>query len=265
MIVDFHTHAFPDRIADRAMAALSAEVPGIAYYLDGRVSSLLDSMDRAGVDVSVVASIATRPEQVGPILDWSMSIASERLVPFASVHPKDPDAVDWVRRIAQAGLKGVKMHPYYQDFDLDADDMRGIWEAVAEQDLLLLMHTGYDIAFERVDKAGPGRIVNVLEQVPGLRLVTTHLGAWEQWDAVQTKLIGKKIPMDISYTRNFLGQERMREMIVRHPEDMVLFGTDSPWEDQAEAIRKVRQFNLNDDRMGRLLGNNAACLLNLNY
>ncbi|MFP4564308.1 MAG: amidohydrolase, partial [Spirochaetia bacterium] len=57
-IVDFHTHAFPDELAARAVPALEAEAD-IEAVLDGTVTSLLESMDRAGIERSVVASIAT--------------------------------------------------------------------------------------------------------------------------------------------------------------------------------------------------------------
>ena len=58
-VIDFHTHAFPDALADRAMGQLQARA-GIRACLDGRVGSLLASMDRAGIDRSVVCCIATR-------------------------------------------------------------------------------------------------------------------------------------------------------------------------------------------------------------
>ena len=89
--------------------------------LDGRISSLLKSMDEAGIERSVICSIATKPEQFEPILKWSKEIASERIVPFASVHPADPLAAQQVRAVARAGLRGIKLHPYYQRFDLDEE------------------------------------------------------------------------------------------------------------------------------------------------
>lgn len=45
MIIDFHTHTFPDELADRAVGTL-AHSGGIHNYLDGRVHSLIDSMKK---------------------------------------------------------------------------------------------------------------------------------------------------------------------------------------------------------------------------
>ena len=146
-IIDFHTHAFPDALAARAMKALLAEAPGIKAYLDGTVADLLRSMDKAGIEKSVVCCIATKPEQFEPILRWCTAIRSERLIPFPSVHPADPACVDGVRRIRAEGFPGIKLHPFYQDFFADEDRMFDLYEETIRQGLLLVMHTGYDIAF----------------------------------------------------------------------------------------------------------------------
>ena len=127
-VIDFHTHAFPEALAARAVPMLE-DAADVKAKLDGRISSLLKSMDDAGIERSVICSIATKPEHFGPILKWSQEIASERIVPLASVHPADPLAAQRVRAAARAGLRGIKLHPYYQSFDLDevrvAADLRG--------------------------------------------------------------------------------------------------------------------------------------------
>ena len=111
--IDIHTHAFPDPIAKVAIPALERE-GGIKAYLDGTVAGLLASMDRGGIEQSVLCSIATRPEQFAPILEWSKEIRSERIVPFPSLHPADPDLLAHLQMIHDEGFKGIKMHSYYQ-------------------------------------------------------------------------------------------------------------------------------------------------------
>ena len=122
-IIDFHTHAFPDALAARAMKALLAEAPGIKAYLDGTIADLLRSMDKAGIEKSVVCCIATKPEQFEPILRWCTAIRSDRLIPFPSVHPADPAWRDRIRRCRGEGFPGIKLHPFYQDFFADEDRM----------------------------------------------------------------------------------------------------------------------------------------------
>ena len=53
MLIDFHTHAFPDALAPRAMSSLGERVD-FTPTSDGTVSGLIKSMDEDGVDISVV-------------------------------------------------------------------------------------------------------------------------------------------------------------------------------------------------------------------
>jgi len=259
-IIDFHAHAFPDALAERAMPMLEEE-GDIKAVLDGKISSLLRSMDQAGIQASVVASIATHPKQFSSILKWSIEIAGERLIPFPSVHPADPEAVEHVRQIQAAGLKGVKLHPYYQEFDLDEERLSPIYATLQDCGLVLLCHTGFDLAFPRIRKCDPVRIQKVRARFSKLKLVAAHLGAWEDYDEVEKHLIGQPVYMDVSYAIDWAGPERARAMILRHPAEYVLFGTDSPWAGQQETVDQVRRLELGAERERLILGENALRLL----
>jgi predicted TIM-barrel fold metal-dependent hydrolase len=262
-IIDFHTHAFPEALAPRAMKALLAEAPGIKAYLDGTVADLLRSMDKAGIEKSVVCCIATKPEQFEPILRWCTTIRSDRLIPFPSVHPADPACRDGIRQIRAEGFQGIKLHPFYQDFFADDDRMFEFYEEVVHQDLLLVMHTGYDIAFPRIRRADPPKLLGIAETFPDLKLVTTHLGAWQQWEEVRRHLLGRKIYMEMSFALEELGPERAREMILGHPDDYLLFGTDSPWTDQSATLSLLENLHLPQKKLRRILAANALGLLGL--
>lgn len=259
-IIDFHAHAFPDPLAARAISQLE-HGGGVKAFLDGRVSSLLASMDAAGITTSVICSIATKPEQFEPILKWSKQIASQRIVPLPSIHPRDPDLVGQARRVAEAGLLGIKLHPYYQEFNLDDQALFPLYRVLDELGLLVVFHTGFDFAFPRDRKGDPVRIRRVLERVPTLKLVTTHMGAWDDWDEVEKHLIGQPISMDVSLSLDLLGRERARDMILAHPADRVLFGTDSPWGSQAETLKAVRALDLGEEREEAIFWKNARALL----
>jgi hypothetical protein len=98
LIIDFHTHAFPDQIAETAVPALAAKGK-VTPCLDGTIDSLLASMDKAEVEKSVLCSIATRPGQFDSILAWSKEIRSEQIVPFPSFHPENPKGLENIRVI----------------------------------------------------------------------------------------------------------------------------------------------------------------------
>ncbi len=261
-IIDFHTHAFPDALAERALPELEKE-GDVKAVLDGKLSSLLRSMDGAGIQVSVVASIATKPTQFRPILEWSRAIASDRIVPFPSVHPDDPEAVDHIAAIAAAGFRGVKLHPYYQGYTLDEPRLDPIHAALQQHDLILLCHCGFDIAFPRERRCDPARIRRVLDRFPGLRFVAAHLGAWEDWDEVEQHLLGRPVLMDVSASLEWIGFDRARDFVQRHPPENLLFGTDSPWFSQQGVLDQIRSMRLEPAREAALLGGNAARLLQL--
>ena len=260
-IIDFHTHAFPDALAERAMRQLMSEAEGVTAFLDGRLTSLLRSMDQNGIAAGILCCIATRPEQFEPIFNWCIEIASERIVPFPSIHPADPQALDRIRRIAEAGFKGIKMHPYYQDFSIDDPTLNPLYAAMCDHGLMLTLHTGFDIAFERIEKASPRQVAAVITQFPDLKLMTTHLGGWQQWDDVEKHLIGKNIYMETSWSLEYLQHKQARRMLLNHPADYVLFGTDSPWTDQAASIRAMQELGLPPERLRRLFYDHARRLL----
>ena len=260
-IIDFHTHAFPDELAEKAMAHLELE-GDVKAHLDGKVASLLASMDRSGIEQSVVCSIATKPSQFEPILAWSKRINSDRIIPFPSLHPDDPVARERVDQIRQAGFRGIKLHPYYQDFAIDEPRMFPLYERIASCGLILVMHTGFDFAFARKRIADPEKILKVTESFPGLKLVATHLGAWDDWDEVERLLIGRKIYTELSFSLEFLNKDRAKSIISRHPDDCILFGTDSPWTDQAKTLELVRMLGLGQESEQRIVRDNALRLLN---
>lgn len=260
-IIDFHTHAFPDDLAEKAMKILEDE-GGIKAHLNGKVSSLLQSMDRYGIEKSIVCSIATKPSQFDPIFVWSQEVQSERIIPFPSIHPDDPQGPERVSRIKKEGFKGIKFHPYYQDFHIDDKRMFPIYDRITEENLIVVLHTGFDFAFEKIRIADPVRIVRVIENFPDLKILTTHLGAWDDWDEVTKHILGKKIYMEISFSFEFLEKEVARNMILSHPKEYTVFGTDSPWTDQGKTLSLLKGLNLGKDIENLILRENALNLLN---
>ncbi len=261
-IIDAHTHAFPDALAERAMAQLHSECD-IKSYLDGRISSLLKSMDAAGIEISVICNIATRPSQFDSILKWSMEIRSKRIIPFPSVHPKDPNMARRIDEIGKNGFIGVKIHPYYQDIVIDDPDLDILYKSVIENDLLLVLHTGYDIAFPKAERANPRQILHVLGRFPGLKLITTHMGGWFQWDQVEKYLLGKPIYIETSVSFDYLGAEKMKQMLDKHDPDYLLFGTDSPWDDQKKAISDIDMLVSDEQLRKKLFFDNASGVLGI--
>ena len=271
MRVDSHVHAFADAIAERAMAALLAKMPPGYAAFDGRLATLADHLETHGFDAAVLCSIATKPSQFDVIRAWSQAIregafgtsAARRIVPFLSVHPEDPDRFAHIEQTAREGYKGLKFHSYYQNLVLDSPAAIDLMRCARDNHLAVLCHNGYDIAFPRDRVCEPARVRRLLDAVPGLRLIVSHFGGWMDWDEAERLLIGQPIAIEISMSLSYLPPERLRAMLLRHPIDAILYGSDWPWSSHAKELALLDSLDLPADRMTALMGDNAARLLGL--
>ena len=262
MIIDFHTHAFEDALVGKAIPFLEKE-GNVKAATDGRTSGLLASMDRAGIDRSVVCPIATKPSHFDGIRRWARDVraAQPRLEMLLSIHPDDPDALTRADQTAAEGFKGLKFHPYYQKFTIDDERMFPLYERIAARGLFAVFHTGFDIAYPPDRIADPIRVRRVIDTFPTLKFVATHLGGWRDWENARKYLIGQAIYVETSYSLYELPPAEARAMILDHPVDRILFGTDSPWADQSEELARWRALGLPEERLAAALGGNAARLL----
>ncbi len=258
-IIDFHTHAFPDAIAPGAIAALEAQGDTAAHY-DGTVTGLLGAMDAAGIAVSVIQPVATKPSQVCAINDWVATLASDRIVPFGAMHPDFPDPAVEIARMRALGLRGFKMHPEYQSFEPHERRMQPILAAAAGHRMIAFFHAGADIGFDTV--RGTARsFAAVLDAHPGLTVVLAHMGGFQQWDAVAESLAGRDVWLDTAYTPGHLADDAFVELVLAHGADRVVFGSDGPWTDAAAEIAHLRSVGFDEAELEGILGGNAERLL----
>ncbi len=262
MIIDFHTHAFEDELAQKAIPFLEEEGHCKATT-DGRAISLVASMDRAGIDRSVVCPIATKPSHYHGIRKWALQVRATqpRLEMLMSIHPDDPDALSHIDEIAQDGFKGIKMHPYYQNFTIDDPRLFPLYERLAERGLFTVFHTGFDLAYPPDRVCDPVRVRHIIDALPEFKLVATHLGGWRDWENSRKYLIGQPVYIGTSYSLHDMPPAEARAMILDHPMDRILFGTDSPWADQTEELARWEVLNLPADHLAAALGGNAERLL----
>lgn len=244
-VFDAHTHAFPDDLAAHAIARLEKNCPWKAIG-NGTAGGLVEAMDRAGVGRTFVCMIATKPSQEENILAFCERVKSERLLPLASVHPDSENPGRQIERIARAGLRGVKVHPLYQNCAVDDARMDAIYEAAGGNGLLVTVHAGRDVAFgPEDDRASPRRIADVVRRHPRLTLVATHLGGWQAWDEAEQWLAGPaceapNLYFELSYSLPCLPAERAAELIRRLGAGRIMFGSDWPWADVAGQLELLR-------------------------
>ena len=274
MLIDFHTHIFPDAIAERSVEALLSGIrreQGEDYrHSDGSplifrpatLDGLLDSMTDAGVDRSICLPIATKPQQTPTINRYAEGIRNPRALSFGTLHPADPEAEQVLEDLAARGFAGIKLHLQFQHYDIDSPEVIRILQKAEALGLLVVFHAGADIGLPPPVYAAPQKIRRVLDYVEGSNLIAAHLGGWMQWDDVETYLVGTPILFDTAFIRLFITKEQCLRIIRRHGAEKVLFGSDSPWENPADTLRFVQSLGLTDEETALITHKNAERLLN---
>ena len=255
MIIDVHTHVFPDHVAGDTVPAMAAEA-GIEPAGKGTASDLLASMDTTGVSVSWLQPVATRPEQVEKINAWGEKKRTGRLVYFGAVHPDSPDLGGLMRDLSKRGFPGVKLHPEYQKFQPLDERLFPLYEAASEERMIILYHAGIDIGIPTLNSV-PGQFASLIERFPDLILILAHMGGFRQWDDVIEHLAGRPIYYDTSYIFRDLPIEEFAPLVKKLGTDRVVFGTDYPWASHREGLDYVRAAGLAPEHLDRILGSNA--------
>ena len=260
-IIDIHTHIFPDEIAPTTIKYLEEEANTKAY-LNGTISDLKSSMKRAGISISVNQPISTKSSQVQPINNWVKQIQDEAILSFGTIHPQFEDFKNEIKRLKEWGIKGVKLHPDYQKFHPDDESMFPIYESLRENEMIVLFHAGIDIGLYPPVHATPQRLAKVLDNFPGLIIIASHMGGYKLWDDVEKYLVGRDIYFDTSYVIDYMEIDRFVTIMKNHGFDKILFGTDSPWKDQADEVKKISVLNIPQEIQLDIFWGNAKGLLN---
>ena len=275
MLIDFHTHTFPPAIAGRALEKLQNASRTVAFT-DGTDQGLLASMDRSGITQSVLLPVATNPDKVGSMNASFALMKDPRLIRFGCAHPLDPLWEQHLEEVKAAGLPGIKLHPVYQGVDFDDPLTLRLLKKAAELDLIVVTHAGLDIGYPGVSHVSPQMIIRAYEHISVPKLVLAHLGGWRQWEEASALLpptgvyvdtsfaIGALTPLpgsDASALKPMLSPKDAADVIRAFGADRVLFGTDSPWSDQAAYTALVRSLPLSEKEKSLIFSENARRLL----
>jgi predicted TIM-barrel fold metal-dependent hydrolase len=264
MIIDFHAHIYPEKVAAKVLSAAEKKLK-INVPCTGSPQDLRRRMHRSGIDLSIVLPLSKERKDVLPLNDWVLSVSGDGLMPFGAVHPLMDGLENELYRLSSLGCKGVKIMPLLQRFFPDDAGCEAFYEALIHRDLILVTHAGMD-PLDRDEIFGtPERFAKVVESYPELRIVLAHLGGLRMWDDVRRHLlpIEGNVRFDTSYAYFYLEKGRMAELIKDLGTDRVLFGSDYPWEDPDRAVEAVKGLDLTEEEIQSLLWKNAAQLLKI--
>ncbi len=268
MIIDFHTHVFPPKIAEKTLNVLKDNVYNlrgvkVPAYTEGTVDSLKHSMAENGIDISIIMPIATHSKQTPTINDYAQEISSGNIISFGSLHPLQEDWEEVLNDLAARGFKGIKIHPQYQNVFVDSPEVVRILEKAEGLGLYTMLHAGVDIGVPTSELCTPKRLKNLLNYVSGKYLIAAHLGSFEMWNDVEKYLVGTGMMFDISYACSHIEKEQFARIIKNHGADKILYGSDSPWKSQGSPLEELKKLDLAQDDMKLITHKNAIRILNL--
>lgn len=268
MVVDFHTHIFPEQIASRTLEKLSA-MSHEPYYTGATIETLFHSMKQGGVDLSIALPVVTAPKQFDSINRFAAQVNATYydakhhtgILSFGGIHPDCEDYKGKLRQIADMGFRGIKLHPVYQQVQFDDLRYLHIVDYASELGLVTVTHAGYDVGFPGADFVSPAAARRLIDAVHPEQLVLAHVGGYDQWEEVEELLIGQDVYFDLAFSMGKMSDDQLVRMIRSHGADRFLFATDSPWLDQKEQVAYLDALPLTEKEKQQIYGENAMKLL----
>jgi len=265
-IIDTHTHIYPDKIAPKIEAVIIQQV---GYLWNSfKVSSLLDTMAKCGIGMSIVFCIAERPEIVKRANDFVISVQREHgeLIGFGTIHPDFEAYREEIKRLKESEIRGIKLSSTFQNFHVGEERMMRIYQALEEEGLILYLHAGREEGRAIEDaRTTPNGIGKVLDTFPKLKVVAAHFGGLDMLEAARKHLLGRELYFDTSWfpSVEVLDRNEIAELIQQHGSSKVLFGSDYPTTEIEKQIRWISDLPLSAEDKELIFHKNAQRLLDI--
>ena len=260
---DFHTHAYPEMIADRLTERMAPYSPAGKRYGNGTLQALTAHNARQEIAACVQLNIAASPGSVPRMNEFAIKAnAISGIYAFGALHPAYEKVEEELCRLWDAGIKGIKLHPAAQRFRMDAESVFPLYEAMAKHDMIVLCHCGRDPQDGGIDYAPPMAAARVMEQFPQLKLVLAHLGGMDDLEQAEELLWGNKVYIDLAMTAGYMPQQKIDIFLKKHPTEYILYGSDYPWHDGQE-LNMLEQMQLSEQQRRQIFWENAAKLLRI--
>jgi len=264
MIIDIHTHIFPEKIAGTVLANAEKNL-GLPPLAPGTKEGLIDKMDESGTDLSIVLGVAPESRYARSINDWLLSIRDNRVQCFGAIHPDMEGWEEELKRLKDHGVRGLKLHCLVQNIRPDDPRMYRIYEEAAGK-FILFFHAGGSpkkTNHPQEIMGTPARIAKVLDDFPGMKVIAAHFGGHQVLEQMKAHLLGREVYLDTSYPPNLsdLPPDEVLSIIRAHGVDKILLGTDFPWETQTRCLKYIRNLKLTEEEKEKILGGNARRLL----
>jgi predicted TIM-barrel fold metal-dependent hydrolase len=262
MLIDFHTHIFPENLASKAISKLADNIHIVPNY-DGTTDGLLNYMNKKNVDMAVALNITVKPMQDINVNNFVLSIKNPRIIPFGSVHPYSDVAHSEIERLYKSGIRGLKFHPEYQRYRENDPKAIDIYRHCADLNMIMLFHCGYDCAYPNSLMCPPEDMVEIINKIPYAKIVAAHMGGNCMYERALNVIAGTPLYIDTSMSSLFCDKEIFKEFIKRHDSNKILWGTDGPWTDVNEDLKYIRDCGVSGELLDKIKFKNALKLLDL--
>ena len=279
MIVDSCTHILPESFPARRETLSGYDTTFRSLFVDPKakfstVEGLIESMDSAGVDVSVCAGFGwTDPEIATESNNYNISAAQQypdRLVAFCSVNPLWGEAaVQEVERCHEAGALGIgELHPNTQGIlDADLAALAPVFDKAKELEMPILLHASEPVGHGYPGKGTvtPDLLMALVNAFPNNKLIFSHFGGGLPFYGLMNEVNAalKNVYFD-SAAFPFLYRPEVFEVSARAVgAEKILFASDYPLVSQKRALNEFREAKLRDGDTNIIQGVNAAALLKI--
>lgn len=252
-ICDAHAHIFPHKIAEKAAIAIG-DFYDMKMKYPGSSEILLKSGRNIGVTHYLVCSTATVARQTSSINDFIIEECSmhSEYVGFGTLHPDCENLDEEIQKIIDSGLKGIKLHPDFQKFNIDDKKVYEIYDKIQGK-LPVLIHMGDN----RYEYSRPLRLVNVMKDFKNLTVFAAHFGGYRRWEeSVKCLTHFDNIWFDTSSTIGFTGSEYAKKLVPYFDKEKLMFGTDYPMWDHMEELQRFFTLGLSDEDNKKILSGN---------
>ena len=268
MIIDFHVHAFPDKIAHRTIELLKGNMYHALLEVKvepshgGTIAELKQSMAENGIDMSVIMPIATKVTQYHTINEFAREITDGKtIISFASLHPYQDNVNEVLREIAASGFKGIKLHPDYQGVFADDEKFIALVRYAEELGLYVTVHAGKDMGVPPPNKGTARHLRGLLNKTDCSRIILAHMGAFDEWDEAEKLAEDFDVYLDTSVVSRFIAPEQYLRIIEKRGADRVLFGSDAPWENPKDTLAFLKASGVSETEYELITHKNAEKIL----
>ncbi len=257
-IIDFHTHIYPQKVAQKATDSISKFYELEGGGMCGTAEQLIERGDIAGISEFVILPVAIKPDHVRSINHFITEQVAEnpRFYGFGTVHAEMENICDEVEYITSKGLLGIKMHPDTQLFNIDDERLFPMYEMI-EGKLPVIFHTGDP----RYDFSHPARLRRVLDKFPKLEVIAAHFGGYSMQETAYKYLKDTKCYFDISSSLMFMKQGEAEQYINAYGAERMLYGTDFPLWDPVVEVKRFLSLDISDDAREKIAYKNALSIL----